>query len=175
MEFPIQHDVYIWANYSVSSYLNFIPIFRNVLIWLKSDVMHIVMHHFLVLWHIIFETTAHIPEVEFGGKYGYMRANLRENNQHWLLAIYWTCKNKICDNKRLFTWHFSYRPWYQPETPAYQPRRGSWKADMGRRLIPGTIWKISCHNLFITYFTLTFFKHWLLYCKKDLWTVKLRK
>ena len=23
-------------------------------------------------------------------------------------------------------------------------------------LIPGTIWKISCHNLFITYFTLTF-------------------
>jgi hypothetical protein len=26
-------------------------------------------------------------------------------------------------------------------------------------LIPGTIWKISCHNLFITYFTLTFSKH----------------
>jgi hypothetical protein len=25
MEIPIQHDVYIWANYSVSSYLNFIP------------------------------------------------------------------------------------------------------------------------------------------------------
>jgi hypothetical protein len=32
--------VYIWANYSVSSYLNFIPIFWNVLIWLKYDVMH---------------------------------------------------------------------------------------------------------------------------------------
>jgi hypothetical protein len=30
---------------------------------------------FLVLWHIIFETTAQIPEVEFGGKYGYVRAN----------------------------------------------------------------------------------------------------
>ena len=30
---------------------------------------------FLVLWHIIFETTAQIPEVEYGGKYGYMRAN----------------------------------------------------------------------------------------------------
>jgi hypothetical protein len=29
-------------------------------------------------------------------------------------------------------------------------------------------WKISCHNLFITYFTLTFSKHWLLYCKKYL-------
>jgi hypothetical protein len=28
---------------------------------------------FLVLWHIIFETTAQIPEVELGGKYGYMR------------------------------------------------------------------------------------------------------
>jgi hypothetical protein len=45
---------------------------------------------FFVLGHIKFETTAHIPEVEFGGKYGYMRANtdicpvfaLRENNQH---------------------------------------------------------------------------------------------
>jgi hypothetical protein len=35
-------------------------------------------------------------------------------------------------------------------------------------LIPGTIWKISCHNLFITYFTLTFFKHLLLYGRKDL-------
>ena len=46
---------------------------------------------------------------------------------------------------------------------------------MGRRLIPGTIWKISCHKPFITYFTLTFSKHWLLYCKKDLWTDKLRK
>ena len=45
----------------------------------------------------------------------------------------------------------------------------------GSRLLPGTIWKISCHNLFITYFTLTFSKHWLLYCKKDLWTDKLWK
>ena len=30
-------------------------------------------------------------------------------------------------------------------------------------------------SLFITYFTLTFSKHWLLCCKKDLWTDKLRK
>jgi hypothetical protein len=37
MQIPIQDDVYIWANYSVSSYLNFIPIFWNVLIWLKYD------------------------------------------------------------------------------------------------------------------------------------------
>ena len=50
---------------------------------------------FLVLWHIIFKTTAQIPEVEYGGKYGYMRPDtdicpvfaLRANNQHWLLAI----------------------------------------------------------------------------------------
>ena len=41
---------------------------------------------------------------------------------------------------------------------------------MGRGLIPGTIWKISCHNLFITYFTLTFFKHLHLYGRKDLLT-----
>jgi hypothetical protein len=45
MEIPIKHDVYIWANYSVSSYLNFISIFWNVLIWLKYDFMHIFMHH----------------------------------------------------------------------------------------------------------------------------------
>jgi hypothetical protein len=44
MEIPIQHDIYIWANYSVSSYLNFIPICWNVLIWLKYDFMHIFMH-----------------------------------------------------------------------------------------------------------------------------------
>jgi hypothetical protein len=30
---------------------------------------------FLVLWHIFFETTAQIPEVKFGGKYGCLRAN----------------------------------------------------------------------------------------------------
>ena len=45
MEIPIQLDVYIWANYSVSSYLNFIPIFWNVLIWLKYDFIHIYIHH----------------------------------------------------------------------------------------------------------------------------------
>jgi hypothetical protein len=33
------------------------------------------VHFSLVLWHIIFETTAQIPEVEFEGKYGYLRAN----------------------------------------------------------------------------------------------------
>ena len=67
----IQHDVYIWANYSVSSYLNFIPICWNVSIWLKYDFMHIFMHHL----SLYFETTAQIQEVEFGGKYRYMRAH----------------------------------------------------------------------------------------------------
>ena len=52
MEFPIQHDVYIGANYSVSSYLNFIPIFRSVLIWLKCDFMHIFMHHISLYFDI---------------------------------------------------------------------------------------------------------------------------
>ena len=42
IEIPIQHDVYIWANYSVSSYSKCIPIYWNVLIWLKYDFMHIV-------------------------------------------------------------------------------------------------------------------------------------
>jgi len=37
--YSIRH-IYIWANYSVSSYLSFIPICWNVLIWLKYDFMH---------------------------------------------------------------------------------------------------------------------------------------
>ena len=48
------------------------------------------MHHLSLHFDIIFETTAQIQEVEYGGKYGYMRANtdicpvfaLRANNQH---------------------------------------------------------------------------------------------
>jgi hypothetical protein len=35
-------------------------------------------------------------------------------------------------------------------------RQRSWMVDMGRVLIPEIIWKISCHNPFITYFTLIF-------------------
>jgi hypothetical protein len=76
--------------------------------------------------------------------------------------------------KRLLHYIFHIGPGISPRLP-YQARQRSYSADMGRGLIPGTIWKISCHNLFITYFTLTFSKHWLLYCKKDLWTDKLRK
>ena len=53
---------------------------------------------------------------------------------------------------------FHIGPGISPTLP-YQARQRSWSADMGRGLIPGTIWKISCHNLVITYFTLTFSKH----------------
>jgi hypothetical protein len=49
-------------------------------------------------------------------------------------------------------------PGIRPRFP-YQARQRSWRDDMGRRLIPGTIWKISCHYLFITYFTLTFLQY----------------
>ena len=70
------------------------------------------------------------------------------------------------NNKRLLHDIFHIGPGISPRLP-YQARQRSWRADMGRGLIPGTIWKISCHNLFITYFTLTFSKHWLLYRKKD--------
>jgi hypothetical protein len=48
----IQHDVYIWVNYSVSSYLNFIQICWNVLILLKYDFMHIFMHHLSLYFDI---------------------------------------------------------------------------------------------------------------------------
>jgi hypothetical protein len=40
MEIPIQHVVYMWT-----SYLNFIPVYWNVLIWLKYDFMHIAMRY----------------------------------------------------------------------------------------------------------------------------------
>jgi hypothetical protein len=58
-------------------------------------------------------------------------------------------------NKRLLHDIFHIGPGISPRLP-YQARQRSWRADMGRGLIPGTIWKISCHNLFITYSTLTF-------------------
>jgi hypothetical protein len=66
--------------------------------------------------------------------------------------------NKICDNKRLLHDIFHIDPGDSLRLP-YQARQRSWRADMGRGFIPETIWKISCHNLFITYFTLTFSKH----------------
>ena len=76
--------------------------------------------------------------------------------------------------KRLLYDIFYIGPGMSPRLP-YEARQRRWRADMGQGLIPGTIWKILCHNLFITYFTLIFFKHWLFYCRKDLWTDKLRK
>jgi hypothetical protein len=51
MEIPI-HDVYIWDNFSASSYLNFIPLFWNVLILLKYDFMHIFMHYLSLYFDI---------------------------------------------------------------------------------------------------------------------------
>ena len=62
------------------------------------------------------------------------------------------------NNKRILHDIFHIGPGISPRLP-YQTRQRSWRADMGRGLIPGTIWKISCHNLFITYFTLTLSKH----------------
>ena len=101
------------SYHSVSIYLNFIPICWNVLIWLKKDFIHISMHHL----SLYFETTAQIPEVKFGVKYGYMRANMDIWGQIRIFAPYlpWgqinntdfqllldmqkrTYCNKICDN-----------------------------------------------------------------------------
>jgi hypothetical protein len=72
-------------------------------------------------------------------------------------------------NKRLLHGIFHIGPGISPRLP-YQARQRSWSADTSNDMQ-----KMSCHNLFITYFTLTFFKHSLLYCSKDLWTDKLRK
>jgi hypothetical protein len=52
--------------------------------------------------------------------------------------------------KRLLHDIFHIGPGISPWLP-YQARQRCWRSDMGRGLIPGTIWKISCHNLLITY------------------------
>jgi hypothetical protein len=117
MEIPIQHDVYIWANYSVSSYLKFIPICWNVLIWLKYDFMHIFMHHLCNM--LIFACP------------------IIANSQCWLFAL------------RANTGQISVFALKYPYLPS------------NIRICP--------------HISVTFSKHWLLYCKKDLWTDKLRK
>ena len=71
----------------------------------------------------------------------------------WLVVFTLSCLN--VNNKRLLHDIFHIGPGISLRLP-YQARQQSWRADMGRGLIPGTIWKISCHDLFITYFTLTF-------------------
>ena len=57
--------------------------------------------------------------------------------------------------KRLLHDIFHIGPNIRPRLP-YQARQRSWGVDMDRGLITGPIWKIPSHNLFITYFTLTF-------------------
>jgi hypothetical protein len=93
MQIPIQDDVYIWANYSVSSYLNFIPIFWNVLIWLKYDFTIFPCTLTYLFWDQVADTRSYIRgQIRiFEGQYGYMRAN----NQHWLLAIIGHAKTNI--------------------------------------------------------------------------------
>ena len=51
-------------------------------------------------------------------------------------------KQFLCNNKRLLHDIFQIGPRISPRLP-YQARQRSWSADMGRGLIPGTIWKIS--------------------------------
>ena len=64
------------------------------------------------------------------------------------------------NSKRLLHNIFHIGPGISSRLP-YQARERSWVAYVGWWLIPGTIWTISCHNLFFTYFTLIFFKHLL--------------
>ena len=99
----------------------------------------------------------------------YLRPKM-SSDKIWKKTLYWPGPVNIKRLLHVFIFHIG--PGISPRLP-YQARQRSWRADMGRGLLPGTIWKISCRNLFITYFTLTFSKHWLLYCKKDLWTDKL--
>ena len=53
----------------------------------------------LTYMFIMFDTTAQIPEVEFGGKYWYWPREQVTNTDFWLLLDMqmWTYCNKICD------------------------------------------------------------------------------
>ena len=79
IEIPIQHDVYIWANYSVSSYLNFIPIFWNIILCISL--------------YTIFPCTLTYnlwEHCEYTGSWIWGQIQifaLRANDQHLLLAI----------------------------------------------------------------------------------------
>jgi hypothetical protein len=90
------------------------------------------------------------------GKYVYLPSNIKKGNVKYVI-------NRLCHEifhivPGISTRHdiFHIGPDISPRLP-YQAWQLSWRADMGRGLIPGTIWKISWHNLFITYFTLPFF------------------
>jgi len=91
----------------------------------------------------------------------------------WYLILVYNLRTASYHNKRLLHDMFHIGPGINPRLP-YQARQRSWRVDMGRGLIPGTIWKNSCHNFFITHWPFTCIA-WLLYCKKYLWIDKLRK
>ena len=66
-----------------SSYLNFIPIFWNVLIWLNYDLMHIFMHNLSLYFDIYFlgplrryRKLNSGANTDILGKYGYLCENL---------------------------------------------------------------------------------------------------
>jgi hypothetical protein len=111
---------------------------------------------FLVLWHVQIDIVWYIFETRFETKIftSWIKATLlriyfRNLSVHRSFLQY----KSQC--KRLLHDIFHIGPGISPRLP-YQARQRSWRVDMGRGLIPGTIWKISCHNLFITYFTLPF-------------------
>jgi hypothetical protein len=86
------------------------------------------------------------------------------NYHNWLITfIYMLKKNIACVEiasiKRLSHTIFHIGHSISPRLPYQARQRSCWRADMGRGLITATIWNISCHNLLITYFTLTFIKH----------------
>jgi hypothetical protein len=61
------------------------------------------------------------------------------------------------NNKRLLHDIFHIGPGISPRLP-YQARQRSWRADMGRGLIPGIIWKISCQKSFYHKFHIALFQ-----------------
>ena len=78
-------------------YSNILKCFNLIEIWFYA---YFYTPSFLVLWHIMFDTTAQIPEVEFRGQYmdiwgQIFILTLRANNQHWLPPIIGHAKMKI--------------------------------------------------------------------------------
>ena len=77
MEIPVQHHVYIWANYFVLIFLNLFQYFEMCKFYWNTIpifIHHLSLHfdiHVNNVWHHCTDT-----EVEFGGQYGYLRTNI---------------------------------------------------------------------------------------------------
>ena len=115
-----------------------------------------------------------------------MSENFRNICQEMISDVYsvYECIGTVYTCMKGSSWQWSYGSWFYNYlcNQYLSPHRcRDWYGSLGLTPVPiwkmpCMIWKISCHNIFITHILhWLFFKHCLLYCRKDLWTDKLRK